>query len=468
MLFNSFIFLWFLVIILAVFYAVPRNWSRAVLFVGSYIFYGWWDWRFLGLIVLSTLVDYTVARKISATAVTCIKRRWLLLSIVTNLLLLGVFKYFNFFSQSLVSMFSFWGIHTDITMLDIILPVGISFYTFQTMSYTIDVYRGELEPEYDFLTFATFVSFFPQLVAGPIERAAHLLPQLKERRRIRVDRIPRALWYMLWGYFLKVFMADNLAPIVDAMYANMNSLTCLDVIFCHYVFAFQIFGDFAGYSYIAVGVAELFGVHLMHNFRFPYFVTNPSDFWKNWHISLSRWLRDYLYIPLGGNRCHKRKMYINLMITMLLGGLWHGASWNFVLWGAYQGCILIISHLVINSHSDDVCSIPRGIRVFIMFNITCLGWLFFRAGDLSSVLVMLKNLAEFEQILNWRTFYWIGIACFYISIPLFIHVMQFLKHNDHTVPFTSALGQVYCCTIVIFLLICMGNWGTKSFIYFQF
>ncbi|NCD40858.1 MAG: MBOAT family protein [Bacteroidia bacterium] len=469
MLFNSLVFVWFLIVMLFLHYVLPRKWSRFALLAGSYVFYGWWDWRFLSLIIISTCIDFFVAHSIEAASTKKKEQLLLTCSVITNLGLLGFFKYFNFFVTSLGTLLNTVGIEVDMGTLNLVLPVGISFYTFQTMSYTIDVYRGSQKAEKNLITFAAFVTFFPQLVAGPIERAGHLLPQLKERQHVKREQIPTALWYILWGFFLKVFMADNLATIVESMYAHLESLTIVDVFVCHYAFAFQIFGDFAGYSYIAVGVAALFGIHLMHNFRFPYFVTNPSDFWKNWHISLSRWLRDYLYIPLGGNRGGGATVHRNLLITMLLGGLWHGAAWNFVLWGGYQGAVLILFRIWnLSRKRKTAIHVPWILKVILMFNVTCAGWLLFRSPDLESIVTMLGQMMNWSNILNWKSYYWLGMTLFFVSVPLALHSLQFIRKSDHAVPFSSALGKVYCCTIMVFLLITLGSWGTKSFIYFQF
>jgi alginate O-acetyltransferase complex protein AlgI len=341
MVFNSITFLVFLVVVLLLYYRLGHRGQNLMLLLASYVFYGWWDYRFLALLVFTTLFDYCCALWIENE--TRAKRRRLLLasSMTVNLGVLCIFKYFDFFAQSLQNAFVPFGITLSFPMLHVVLPLGISFYTFLSMSYTIDVYRRELKPTRNPIDFMLYVAFFPHLVAGPIVRASVLLPQCQKSRRIIPEEVANGIWLILMGYVKKVVIADRLAQVVNwgfsqraPAFADANSWLVL------YAFAFQIYGDFSGYSDIARGLAKLMGFELTENFRAPYLVTNPSDFWRNWHISLSTWLRDYLYVPLGGNREGRLKTYRNLMTTMLLGGLWHGAGVAYVFWGLYHGALL--------------------------------------------------------------------------------------------------------------------------------
>ncbi|MEC4985962.1 MAG: MBOAT family O-acyltransferase, partial [Oscillatoria sp. PMC 1076.18] len=329
-----------------------------------------------------------------------LQRRKLLLtvSLLTNLSILGFFKYFNFFVDSLIQLFNWLGIAADPLTLNIILPVGISFYTFQTLSYTIDVYRGKLIPAKNLLDFAVYVAFFPQLVAGPIERAENFLPQVTHPRKLNLAQINAGLFLILWGYFKKVVIADNIGLIANAVFNDYTDYQGIDVIIGILAFTVQIYGDFSGYSDIARGISKLMGFELMVNFKLPFFALNPSDFWARWHISLSTWLRDYLYIPLGGNRQGTFNTYRNLGITMLLGGLWHGAAWNFVIWGAYHGLILIIYRIVSRKreHLDPWSgkySYPYILaKMLLMFILANLGWVIFRCVSLEQMGYILTHI----------------------------------------------------------------------------
>ena len=346
MLFNTVEFIAFFVVVLGLYWALNHRWQNRLLLVGSYFFYGCWDYRFLSLIVISTVIDYVSGIKIHGSDNRRTRKFFLVLSMCTNLGLLGVFKYFGFFAENFQALMGRIGLETSSSSLRIILPVGISFYTFQTMSYTIDIYRRKLEPTRHFFDFALFVSFFPQLVAGPIERAKRLLPQVLKERHFSKPQFLDGLHLIVWGLFMKMVVADNMARIVDYVFSkHAGSLTGLEIFLGIVAFAFQIYGDFSGYSDIARGTAKCMGFEIMVNFKRPYFSLNPSEFWTRWHVSLSSWLRDYLYISLGGNRGGTLRMYRNLALTMLLGGLWHGAGWTFIAWGAFHGLILILYRL---------------------------------------------------------------------------------------------------------------------------
>ncbi len=393
MFFNSLTFALFLPTVLLMFWVVPRSWRTGLLVLSSYVFYAWWDVRFLSLIVLSTVVDFVCGRQIHLTAGKPSRRRWLWLSLGVNLGILGFFKYWGFFVDSASSFLVAIGADAGLTTLRIVLPVGISFYTFQTLSYTVDIYRGKLEPESSLLRFALFVSFFPQLVAGPIERARRLLPQL----RTFPERVGDVDWsgsaaLIFRGLFRKVVIADGVAPLVNEIFSKPGVYGGVSIAMAVVGFSLQIYGDFAGYTDIARGVARLFGVDLMVNFRAPYRARGFSDFWRRWHISLSTWLRDYLYIPLGGSREGSFRTYSNLMATMLLGGLWHGAGWGFVVWGGLHGTYLIVERWFKGTKkSQRSYSLPAS----LVFSVVSLTWIPFRASDFETGVAVFSGLFSF-------------------------------------------------------------------------
>jgi len=476
MLFNSLQFAIFFIIVYSLYLILGHKWQNRVLLVASYVFYGTWDWRFLSLIAISTIIDYHCGIKIAETGNVIKKKQFLTISIVANLSMLGFFKYFNFFAENLQALFGLFGFQAQPHFLNIILPVGISFYTFQTLSYTIDIYRGQLKPTRKFFDFALFVSFFPQLVAGPIERASHLLPQILSKRKVTLDKFYEGCYLIFWGLFLKVFVADNLAKLVDPIFTSDPPYNGIKVLLGLYAFAFQIFGDFAGYSNIARGLGKCMGFDIMVNFNLPYFSTNPSDFWQRWHISLSTWLRDYLYIPLGGNRRGTLFTYRNLAITMLLGGLWHGAAWTFIIWGAYQGALLIGYKLI----RPFLAKIPTpkniltnkiwfSLRVFFFFQLVCLGWLIFRARSFDQILEMLEAL-----LFNFRIVTGTGSLNLFIKLLFFIwlltvvQLMQYIKHDLMIVYKKEVLFKTVFYIVCYYLLILYGVTGGNEFIYFQF
>jgi D-alanyl-lipoteichoic acid acyltransferase DltB (MBOAT superfamily) len=391
MFFNSLAFALFLPTVVGLYWALPGRPRVPLLLVASYVFYGWWDVRFLGLIILSTVVDWYVARRIGAMLDGPRRRRWLWVSLAGNLGMLAFFKYWNFFTESAASLLTEIGVEPNLPLLRIILPVGISFYTFQTLSYVIDVYRRDLEPERSLIRFALFVSFFPQLVAGPIERAKHLLPQLRNLpTSVRAIDWGGSALLILRGLFRKVVIADGVAPLVNEVFASPGRYGSLAVAAGVVAFSLQIYGDFAGYTDIARGTARLFGVDLMENFKAPYLSRGFSEFWRRWHISLSTWLRDYLYIPLGGNRGSKWQSYRNLMITMLLGGLWHGAAWGFVVWGGLHGAYLAIERWFARDRRG--ATRKATLPVVVVFAIVTLTWIPFRAPNLAHAVDVLQAL----------------------------------------------------------------------------
>ena len=476
MLFNTLQFAIFFFIVYSLYISLNHKWQNRLLLVASYVFYGAWDWRFLSLIFISTVVDYISGIGIYRSDKPKKRKFYLSLSIIVNLSLLGFFKYFNFFAENLESFLSHFGLTIQPQFLQIILPVGISFYTFQTMSYTIDIYRKEMKPTTHFFDFALFVAFFPQLVAGPIERAKRLLPQILAKRELNLDKFYEGLYLIFWGLFQKVFIADNLARIVDPIFAQSPPYNPAKVLVGVYAFAFQIFCDFAGYSNIARGLGKLMGFDIMVNFRLPYFSTNPRDFWRRWHISLSTWLRDYLYISLGGSRKGKLKTYRNLAITMLLGGIWHGAAWTFVLWGAYHGSLLIIYRLVepirekkLAKRSLSTNKVWRLVKIIIFFHLTCLGWLIFRAQSLNQIYQMLKSFFldfHFHHFLTEEAMY-LNLL-FYSGLLILVQIFQYLKNDLMAVLRSKIIPRALFYFVCFYLLIIYGATGGKEFIYFQF
>ena len=482
MLFNTTTFLLFFAVVYSLYlggsrYKVLQN---VLLLAASYVFYGYWNWRFLLLIAVSTLVDYSIGLLLGRTPGDTPQgqfRRKLLLftSVAVNLSILGFFKYFNFFADSLADILSMIGLQPHPFTIAVILPVGISFYTFQTMSYTIDVYRGRLQPARSLLDFALFVAFFPQLVAGPIERAVNLLPQIQTPRKIDLAQIYAGLYLVLWGYFKKMVIADNMARIADPIFNNYTQYTGADLLLGVLAFAFQIYGDFSGYTDIARGVARLLGFELMLNFRLPYFALSPADFWRRWHVSLSSWLRDYLYIPLGGNRGGSLQTYRNLMITMLLGGLWHGAAWNFVVWGAYHGLILVLYRIFAERAEESPAGQPAWRlllfapvtlgRMGLMFALTLLGWLIFRSSSLDQIGYMLSNLSVLATPGSLE----LATQVAFYAAPLL--VVQVFQHYTRDLLVVTRLPALLRITFYLFLLLSIMIFGVREsteFIYFQF
>lgn len=471
MLFNSLEFCVFFVLVYGLYVVLTHRAQNALLLVASYVFYGWWDWRFLFLIAVSTVVDFVCGMRIADAATQGSRRVWLWISMVSNLGLLGFFKYFNFFADSAGRVLALAGLQADWTLTSIILPVGISFYTFQTMSYTIDVYRREMKATRNLLDFALFVAYFPQLVAGPIERASVLLPQVEQPRRIRYKDVRDGFRLILAGYILKLVVADNMAWFSRNLFTSPEAYHGWNVLFGIYAAAFQIYGDFAGYSNIARGLSKLMGIELMLNFRQPYFATNPSDFWRRWHISLSTWLRDYLYIPLGGNRGGVVATYRNLMVTMVLGGLWHGAALNFLAWGVFHGGILILHRLVAAPWQRLVrlSGVPEGLVraacVVIFFHVTCLGWLLFFAKRLSHVKVLAVNLLQAAEPVDAVL---VATVVVFGGVALLLDVAREWRGTDEQPVLSGRPARlaVYCAGVVVLVL--FGVFKSSEFIYFQF
>ena len=404
MLFNSLTFIGFIVIVLLIYPRLQFRWQNVFLLIASYLFYGYWDWRFTFLLFTSTVVDFWVAQKLQASGSQRRRKLLLFVSIGVNLGILGFFKYFNFFIDSTASLLAEIGFKTNTPVLQIILPIGISFYTFKTMTYTIDVYRRKITPTDNFLDYALFLSFFPQILAGPIERASNLLPQISSPRRITGEKVLTGLNLVLLGYFKKVAIADTLALIADRIFAAPGGMSGGQLWTGVYAYSFQIYADFSGYTDIARGVSRILGFESMENFNAPYLSRNITEFWRRWHISLSTWFRDYLYIPLGGNRRGKTRTYGNLIFTMLLCGLWHGAAWTFVLWGLLHGLYLSGHRIVLRKRKPDF-SWPRTFsgwvvdiaRIFLTFHFVVLAWVLFRAPNLKSALLYFQGLTRLHD-----------------------------------------------------------------------
>lgn len=472
MLFNSLEFAVFFIIVYALYLVMDHKWQNRMLLVASCIFYAAWDWRFLFLMFVSITTDYFCALKIQGSDKEKIRKGFLFFAVFINLGILGFFKYFNFFVTSFDRLTGWFGFSFQPHLLHIILPVGISFYTFQALSYVMDVYRKELEPTRSFRDHALFVSYFPQLVAGPIMRARDLLPQILASRKLSLAKFYEGFYLIFWGLFLKIFVADNLARIVNPVFADQGPYNAGRVIIALYAFAFQIFCDFAGYSNIARGLGKCMGFNIMINFNLPYFATNPSDFWRRWHISLSTWLRDYLYIPLGGNKKGQLATYRNLAITMLLGGLWHGAAWTFVIWGAYHGLLLIVHRLlkpllarIPDPKNAVMAKMWFFLRVIFFFHLTCIGWLIFRAGSIRQILDMLGSfIFNFNVSLGMGFFSLIRL----VGMLILVQFAQFIN-NDQMVVYRSKIPLKAAFYVICFyLMVVYGVQGGKEFIYFQF
>lgn len=488
MLFNSIEFLFFLPIVLLG-YSILKSYRTSILLLSSYFFYGWWNWSYLILIVLSTVIDYLCSIKISDHPPNSKWRKvFLLISLSANLGSLGFFKYYNFFSTEANRLFELLNLEYLIPHSSFLLPMGISFYTFQTMAYTIEVYQGKTKVEKNPFQFALYVSFFPQLVAGPIERPSHLIGQIKNFKELNSHNIQEGFYRIIFGLFKKVVIADRLALFVNNVYNHPSdfdgSMLCIATIF----FAFQIYCDFSGYSDIAIGTARLFGIDLMENFKQPYLSSNIKEFWSKWHISLSTWFRDYLYLPLGGNR---NKHFRNILIVFLISGLWHGANWTFIIWGALHGCYFITEHLF--NKKLKLQFAPKSIKVGLTFFMVCFAWIFFRANNLQDATMIVSNLFSFDinnvkdlmyQIktailepstlgnafnLNYGEFYFqssIGdiLLCF-LLIPSLI-VLEFVK--AHKSVRLNNWQRVFIYLTLGSSIILFGVFTKSQFIYFQF
>ena len=472
MLFNSFeYFIFIFIFFITYWFVVNRDLKLQNLLIlfSSYIFYGWWDYRFLSLIFLSTIVDYFIGINIPKYN-SGFKRKILLSSsLLFNLSLLGFFKYYNFFIDSWVDLFNFLGYEIkSVWTLNIILPVGISFYTFQTLSYTIDIYRNKLKPTKDFILFASFVSFFPQLVAGPIERATNLLPQILKKRQFKTKQAIQGLRLIIWGMFKKVVIADTLAPDVDYIFNNYQGFDGGILFIGAIYFAFQIYCDFSGYSDIAIGTAKLLGIELMSNFKFPYFSRNIAEFWRRWHISLSTWFRDYLYIPLGGSRKGEWKSLRNIYIIFIVSGFWHGANWTFIAWGLIHASFYLPSFFL-KTNRKYVSSVIAEKKLIPTFNelfgvittffLVTIAWVFFRSNSLIDSLEYIQIIfTNFQIPLLYRS------GLLYI---VFLILLEYLiRHNERLSDKYFSGDWIIFSLLIVAVLEKFGDYN--QFIYFQF
>ena len=466
------------VVFLLYWFATQRNirTQNVLLIIASYCFYGWWDWRFLSLIAFSSLLDYLVGLGLGKTQEAYKRKVLLFTSIFFNLGILGFFKYFNFFTDSFVQAFTFFGKPiTDPALLDIILPVGISFYTFQTLSYTIDVYRNKLKPTHDIVSFFAFVCFFPQLVAGPIERATHLLPQFINKRVFKYDLAADGMRQILWGLFKKIVIADNCAVFANEIFSNYSELSSSTLLLGAFFFAVQIYCDFSGYSDIAIGTGRLFGFNLMRNFAFPYFSRDIAEFWRRWHISLSTWFRDYVYIPLGGSRVKKWLQIRNVFIIFVLSGLWHGANWTFVVWGALNA-VYFLPLMLFNknrTNTDIVAmgkwfpSIKETVQIASTFLVTLLAWVFFRADSITDATEYLSRIFH-KSILEYPNAGSSKLTALLVTFFIVEWIQRTEQHglvlNKSKVP-TTVRWAIY---FAILITITLFSGKEQEFIYFQF
>ncbi len=493
MLFNSFEFIAFFTVFIAVFLIVPLRLRWIWLLIASYFFYGYWKIEFTLLLVFSTLLDYFCARKIAAENSPKRKRFFLYLSLGSNLGILFFFKYALFFTGVVNDTAALIDIDEVFPAFKIILPMGISFYTFQTMSYSIDVYKERIQPEKNLFRFATYVVFFPQLVAGPIERAGHLLPELRKSARITSENVVLGSQRLLLGFFKKVVIADRLALFVDPVFDAPGNFEGPIIFIAILFFAFQIYCDFSGYSDIAIGLAQILGINIMENFKAPYGATSINEFWKKWHISLSQWFRDYVYIPLGGNRVVKYRWYYNILITFILSGFWHGANWTFILWGLFHGALLLAEGIFgikpLSSTQPFLKLLPRRL---IIFGLVCCGWILFRANKVSDLQIIFTNLAtpKFGQlsdllyvckqsVLSSKSYFInfnfgeinLGITGidFLLVIP-FIGMLLLFEIKTNLVKHLISKNTWYFAAISFLLLsiFLFGFRGQNEFIYFQF
>jgi len=474
MVFNSLHFVVFFLVVYPLYRVLRHRAQNLMLVAASYYFYAAWDWRFLFLLIGSTVIDYSVGRYLARTENPVRRRLALTLSLAYNLGMLGFFKYFNFFEENFAHVLRLFGFHPDVVTLHVILPMGISFYTFMTVSYVIDVYRRDVPAATDPIDFALFVCYFPHLVAGPVLRASMLMPQIARPRTITRQQILDGLWLAGWGYFQKMFVADNVAHLVDAVLDPSASIRGGDALLAIYAFPIQAYGDFAGYSNIARGISKLMGIELNINFLFPYFVVSAREFWRNWHISLSTWLRDYLYIPLGGNRGSTLKTYRNLMITMTLGGLWHGAGWTYVLWGVYQGVLLVADHALTVIGRGFGLSVPKGLNArrialtLVMFHVTAFGMMIFRAPTLGQfwtiVTLAVTDLHRSATTTTELVLPFIGFA----APLLLVHGYQAWKGSELAIRELPLLPRYAVYGAVFYLTLLFGDFQGAQFIYFQF
>jgi D-alanyl-lipoteichoic acid acyltransferase DltB (MBOAT superfamily) len=487
MYFASLSFVLFCLLVFAVYWSIRNyRWQNAFLILANYFFYAWWDWRFCGLMLLSSLIDFVIGIALSGTEHQRKRRILLWTAIACNLAILCTFKYYGFFVENLRALVTQLGLNLHITTYNIILPIGISFYTFQSMSYSIDIYRRQLEPTRNIIDYLAFVSFFPQLAAGPIERAGRLLPQFARPRTFDPQYAADGLRLILWGMAKKILLADRLAIIVDQIYGNAGDASGALLAFATVCFAFQIYCDFSAYSEIGKGTAQLFGITLMRNFAYPYFSQSVGEFWRRWHISLSTWFRDYIYIPLGGNKVSAFRTRINLLVTFLISGFWHGAAWRFLAWGAIHGLLVTGTRREKKSasHSDPPGShaiLPRPGVLFRMattFGIVCIGWVFFRASSMTEGVHILQTICQdvLDRAAYAELFHLIRTTSLYkhaiVLLTLFVVVEWLQRHRECPLEFPSKshVGVRWATYTLLFwvTLYLVPPEGSQQFIYFEF
>lgn len=481
MLFNSIDFAIFLPIVFVLYwFVISKNLKSQnfLIVAASYLFYGWWDWRFLSLILFSTIVDYLVGLKLETNENETKRKILLWTSILVNLGFLGLFKYYNFFLDNFITAFSFFGTEIKANSLNVILPLGISFYTFQTLSYSMDVYKRKLKPTKDFIAFSAFVSFFPQLVAGPIERATHLLPQFYTKRTFDYRQAVDGLRQILWGLFKKIVIADNCAKYADLIFNNSADYPGSTLVLGALFFTFQIYCDFSGYSDMAIGTSRLFGFALMRNFNFPYFSRDIAEFWRRWHISLSTWFRDYLYIPLGGSRGGIWSKVRNIFIIFIVSGFWHGANWTFVAWGALNAVYFLPLLLTKNNRANlDIeaqgrClpSIKEFSLMLLTFGLTVFAWIFFRANDIGHAMSYISEIFSFS-IFTTPYFKDGSLAIpTIILVVFFVGIEWFGREGQYAIQFLHSKGRIFGWSFyyLIIVLIFVFAGSNQQFIYFQF
>jgi D-alanyl-lipoteichoic acid acyltransferase DltB (MBOAT superfamily) len=484
MLFNSLEYLFFLPIVFIIYWSIQPGKFRlqnTLLIVASYIFYGCWDYRFLFLLIFSTSLDYFTGLKIFEANSKKRKKIWLLISIIINLGFLGFFKYYNFFIESFADLLQFVGFQPNIWTLKIMIPVGISFYTFHGLSYVLDIYKGKIEPTKNIVDYSLFVSFFPLLVAGPIERATHLLPQLKKPRYFNYSTAADGLKQILWGLFKKVVIADNCAVIVNQIFNNYETMPANSLVLGAILFSFQIYGDFSGYSDIALGSARLLGIELLKNFSYPYFSRDIAEFWRRWHISLTTWFRDYIYIPLGGSRGPKWMVVRNTFIIFLVSGFWHGANWTFLVWGLLNAIYFLPLLLTKNNRKNlDIVAIGRFLPTFrellsmlVTFGLTTFAWIIFRANSISQAWDYIRRMFSSSWFSTYIGEYEVGksgVLRVVILIALFVCVEWMGRENPYAI---ANLGmkkkwQRYLLYYVIIVILFILGGKQQQFIYFQF
>ncbi|NMH29557.1 MBOAT family O-acyltransferase [Flavobacterium silvaticum] len=476
MLFNSLSYAVFLPLVFAIYWSISKKGIKlqnAMLLLCSYFFYACWDWRFLFLLLFSTGLDYYTGWKMSGASEKN-RKFWFWLSISINLGFLGVFKYYNFFASSFADLILGFGLRPNLPLLNVILPVGISFYTFHGLSYVIDIYKKRIEPEKDIIDYSLFVSYFPLLVAGPIERATHLLPQLKKKREFSFETAKDGLYQIFWGLFKKVVIADSCARYANEIFDHQDQYNSLTLVLGVVYFAFQIYGDFSGYSDIAIGTSKLFGIQLLRNFNYPYFSRDIAEFWRRWHISLSSWFRDYLYIPLGGSKVNEAKRIRNTFIIFLVSGFWHGANWTFILWG-FIHALFFLPLLLTGSNRNNIEIAASGkkvpspkefLQMLVTFSLVVFAWIFFRAHNVSQALAYIDGIIRLKDF----SIQYLGVDRYSYELMslllLFVAVEWFSREREHPV---CGRFEYAKAILLLFLILVLGAYSNPSdFIYFQF